>query len=140
VRRIDITPTPDHARGAYRYGVEFESTFTSGRALLHSYATPDRLLAGRDISVETSQDRIADFRVLLDQDQSIGQFAPLATACDYEVTGRVVFLDQEVFDVEVGPGGCLFTIGFDEITPITVNKGDWVTFNLMGLTLWDEHL
>lgn len=140
IKHIDTIQGIEYKHGLNRYRVEFESGVASGQAPLYSQATPDCLLPGSQISVETSQNKVVDFHVLSNLNQLfIGRLTPLANSYDYEVVGRVAVLYDDIFDVDVEPGLCSFTVAFEEIGPTKVVKGDWVTFKVLGLELWDEH-
>lgn len=141
INRIDVAHVPELQQGLGSYWIEFESPFACGKALLYSRTTRNALLSGRQIGTEIGQHDIEDFCLLSGPSHSYqGRLVPLSTRCDYEVTGRVASLYDEIFLVDVEAGRCSFAIAFDKINPITVNEGDWVTFKVNRLELWDEHL
>ena len=131
----------EYQDGLYSYLIEFESSYVSGQAMLYSQATSSALLSISQISVETGHHDIEDFRFLSNSGQShAGKLLPLSNQCDYEVTGQVAILFEDMFVVNVENGKCSFAIAFDESIPTTVKKGNWVTFKVSGLELWDENI
>jgi hypothetical protein len=141
VKKIGIMQESEPKNDLNSYWVEFESELTSGQALLYSRAAADTFFSGRQISVEMSQRDIHDFHVVPKSIQAhLGKLVPLSTPSDYEVTGRVAIIYEDgAFFVDIEPGRCSFALTLDKITPISVEKDDWVTFKVLGLELWDEH-
>jgi hypothetical protein len=123
------------------YLIEFETPYVSGQAMLYSPATSSALLSASHIYVETGYNDIEDFRFLSESSQSFtGKLLPLSNPCDYEVTGQVEYLNEDIFDVYVENGECSFSIAFDESVPTNLKKGNWVTFKVNLLELYDENI
>ena len=135
IDRSEVLQVGDTGLG---YWGKFACTMVSGTAIIVPYSNrEDSLVPGASLSVETSQEGVANFEILpYQRDHSI---IPLEKAGDYRVIGTVDLSgDDEVFYIDAG--GFTFTVDIDETKGIIPQKGDTVQFNLHSLTLWDENI
>ena len=144
IRKLKLIPLQEAEIKMPTYWVEFDSSLTSGQITLHSNTHPSELLAGKEISVETNQERIEGFRVLPKDIQELCQLTPLTQLGDYEVIGQVkaiTFIDNaQEFIIDIWVNSCWFTITSDDAERDKVSEGDWVKFRAIGVSFWDEHL
>ncbi len=131
------------------YRVHFTAAMMRGYAwLVWSGETPP---PQGDYSVETGMEAIRGFQVVPPDMDRQASIHPLTTPGDYRVSGRVEAVwpgdDGGVsWGAYVRVGDCSFTVNSDDLSGgpdnqgLRLRKGDWVEFEVGGLSLWDENL
>lgn len=120
------------------YKVVFSCPMVSGGAVLVPYnGLEERLVPGVVLSVETSQEKVTDFKIVSDpRDETISK---MDQHCDYKIVGTVCLnSEDEVFYIDVGD--FTFTLDVEETGGIKPKKNDKVEFSIHCLTLWDENI
>lgn len=119
------------------YRGRFECPLVSGEAVIVPYSgREEKLAVGNVISVETDQETVSDFKVETAEVEPM--IEALSTPGDYKVRGIVVLnSDNVVFDIEVG--NFSFAVDNKDTGNLIPKVGDLVSFNIHGLSLWDEN-
>lgn len=115
--------------------VDFESAALSGRAVLVPRGGVSALLRkNQKIKVDLRPEYISQFRLL--PAPTLPSVKALSDPDDYSVEGPVIFShDQGSFGVQVGD--CLVTLGEDDALGRRPAAGEWVSFHVHGLSLWE---
>lgn len=125
------------------YWVKFKFDFGEGYAYLFPYEKNDAIILNKLISVETAQEKIVNFRKIIDVTDIKKEAKPLESDANYHVVGEVeiVYKDEEGFFIElvyIKAGQCSFALNINEIDGNELEVGDLVEFTLNGLELYDE--
>jgi hypothetical protein len=137
IEKIDRDKVIQVSENALGYVAEFTCPLVSGKAYIVPYGNKDEYLKpGISISVETSQEKVTQFKIESEfKEHSIKK---LEKDFEYLITGTVVLnSDNEVFYIEAGD--FTFALDIEETEGIIPYKGDYVSFTIHGLSLWDEN-
>jgi hypothetical protein len=128
------------------YWVHFKSDIMTGEALFFpsKYFWEDPM----PLYVEVDQREIQGFKILSSAVEHDYQVDALPHRGDYKVTGQVSFfvINEDDSGHSIGVctdsytcsiGSFAFCLSSEEIGQLEIEKGDWVEFILIGLSLWD---
>ncbi|HEX7973214.1 MAG TPA: hypothetical protein VF498_02305 [Anaerolineales bacterium] len=149
LQELDLkNPQPVAGGKAIGYGCKFQSELGAGTAFFvpsSSRASLEELLA-QSIYVEVEAEAFQGFQLISEPDNLSPQLIPLDNPGDFTAVGivrSIVWLDDayedSVLEVQVGTG--LFSItSTHEIGSRDLDYGQWVTFHIRGLSLWEIDL
>lgn len=124
------------------YWIKFRFDFGEGYAYLFPYGNADTIILNKLISVETTQDKITNFKKILDEMDIKKEIKLLDNEANYRVIGEVevVYRDEEALVelVYINVRDCSFALDRNEIVRNELGVGDIVEFTLNGLELYDE--
>lgn len=135
---IDRTKTVLVGDSALGYKVTFSCPLVSGTAILVPYTgLEDRLSPGVSLSVETSQEKVTNFKIVNDSIDEL--ISNAAQDGDYQIVGTVgLNSEDEVFYIDVGD--FKFILDVEETEGVKPKQGERVGFSIFGLILWDENI
>lgn len=142
IHDFQVLPKPSHKVALHFYLVDFSSREVQGKAQLYTSKKPNELRPTQEISVEVEFDSIQNLTFSDLTDQRGFQFIPLDSETNYWVNGQVERAFEEIEGVPcqgfiVTTHNTRFWITGEEVSSSSVNKGQWVQFTVIGLTLWD---
>lgn len=133
--------------------IDFASGFGAGRALfvpsqcikpLHSGSTP------WTVSVETGQEAVRNVERISAEPSPACTWTPLSEPGCFRVCGWISAIcdsggaspGDSIIDVYVGTPGASwrFTLANGDVAGMRIEPGDWLRFEIVGLSLWDEGL
>jgi hypothetical protein len=120
--------------GSIGYSVMVHCDLVEGSAILISL---QNIKVGDSISVETRQEAISNLKVT--SSTSLPLMKQLQNAGDYEITGVVSFESGDgIFYVDVDQFS--FVLRDDDTKGAVLEKGQYVSFVLHGLIIYDEYV
>lgn len=136
-------PAPNGAE--IGYPCEFRAEMGGGQALLVPRLPDPASLTGQQILVEVTQAEVSDFEPLPDATDRLPRLVPLEQPGSFRVTGSVrsiTWLDDDPENalLEVWCGDCRFEFASSGLDLDEIEYGQWVRFQVQGLTLWNQRL
>ena len=108
---------------------------TGDAVFIPSRGAEASLRAGAEISVDTGYESVEDVQLVLGTTQEY--MRGMEDARDYLVGGPVVFV-APLGNIQVSVRGLIFTLERGDLDGLDPQVGDFLHFELHGLTLWDK--